>query len=118
MPVISGPDSPGRARLGTVLVRGASMEPALHEGDCLLVRWTGPVPSRRVRPGTVVVARLHDRPGLLVVKRVAGLLPHGVQLVSDNASAPGAVSGPGEALGVVLACWWPRPRLVRRCSPG
>ena len=95
-------------RLGTVLVRGPSMLPALRDGDCLVVLRRG-----RVRPGAVVVARFHDRPGLLVVKRAVRPLPGGWQLASDNAAAPGAASGPGEVEAVVLARYWPLPpRLV------
>ena len=49
-------------------VRGHSMEPALREGDWLLVL----PPRRAMRPGDVVLARdPHDR-SRLVVKRVGG----------------------------------------------
>jgi len=51
-------------RWGWAIVRGRSMEPALREGDRLLVRWgAGP------EPGQVVVARFAD--GTLAVKRAA-----------------------------------------------
>lgn len=97
--------------LATVLVRGRSMEPLLRDGDFLLVRH-----GAAVRPGDVVVARLHDRPGLLVVKRATSRVEGGWQLASDNVSAPGAVHGPGDVDAVVLARYWPRPllRLRRR----
>lgn len=89
-------------RLGVVLVRGPSMQPGLRDGDCLVVLRGG-----RVRVGAVVVGRFHDRPGLLVVKRALRRLPGGWLLGSDNSSAPGAVSGPGEVEAVVLARYWP-----------
>ena len=97
-------------RFGTVLVRGRSMEPGLRDGDCLLVRRGG-----RVRPGAVVVARFHDRPGLLVVKRAVRPARGGWQLASDNATAPGAAAGPGDVEAVVLGRYWPLPpRRLRR----
>ena len=91
-------------RLGVVLVQGESMLPTLRAGDCLLVLRGG-----RVRPDDVVVAQLHDRPGLLVVKRAVA--PQGAAwvLASDNVGAPGAVGGPGEVEAVVLGRWWPLP---------
>jgi len=91
-------------RLGTVLVRGASMLPGLRDGDCLVVRH-----GARPRPGDVVVARLHARPGLLVVKRAVAALDGGWLLASDNAAAPGAVGGPGDVEAVVLGRYWPLP---------
>jgi len=98
--------------LGVVLVEGESMLPTLRAGDCLLVLRTG-----RVRRGAVVVARLHDRPGLLVVKRaVERLAGEGWLLASDNGSAPGAVGGPGRVEAVVVLRWWPLP--PRRLRPG
>jgi signal peptidase I len=100
-------------RLGVALVRGPSMEPALHDGDCLLV-----LRPARVRPGAVVVGRLRGRPDLLVVKRAAVPVDGGWHLVSDNAGAPGAVSGPGEVEAVVLLRWWPLPPVrLRRVRP-
>ena len=99
-------------RLRTVLVRGPSMEPALRDGDCLLV-----LRGARVRPGAVVVARFLGRPGLLVVKRAVAPAGAGVwQLASDNAGAPGAARGPGDVEAVVLLRWWPLPprRVARR----
>lgn len=97
-------------RLGTVLVRGPSMEPELRDGDCLVVRRGG-----QVRAGDVVVARFHDRPGLLVVKRAVAPLPDGWLLASDNSAAPGALAGPGEVEAVVLGRYWPPARRHRSC---
>ena len=101
-------------RLGVVLVRGDSMLPTLREGDCLLV-----LRAARVRPGAVVVARLHARPGLLVVKRaLERAAGEGWLLASDNATAPGAVGGPGQVDAVVLLRWWPLPPRRVRARPG
>ena len=66
-------------RIGTVLVTGPSMVPALRTGDCLLVRR-----DARVRPGDVVVARYRSRPDLLVVKRAVEPADGGWLLSSDN----------------------------------
>ncbi len=99
-----------------VLVRGASMEPGLRDGDALLVR-----PGATVRPGDVVVARPVGRPGLLVVKRAVTPLGSGPattdwELASDDAGAPGALSGPGEVLAVAVARYWPLPPAALRRS--
>ncbi len=66
-------------RIGTVLVRGPSMVPALRDGDCLLVRR-----KARVRTGDLVVARYRSRPDLLVVKRAVTEQDDGWLLTSDN----------------------------------
>ena len=70
----------GRAMrgFGVVVVRGASMEPALHDGDRLLVRWG----RGRARPGAVAVVRLPDRP--LSIKRLAFREPQGWWVERDN----------------------------------
>jgi len=49
-------------RMGWAVVRGRSMEPTLHDGDRVLIRY-----DARVRPGRLVVARLPD--GALAIKR-------------------------------------------------
>ncbi|WP_269211401.1 S26 family signal peptidase [Nocardioides sp. cx-169] len=92
---------------GWALVRNASMEPTLREGDRLLVSY-----RRRPAVGDVVVARFPD--GRLVVKRAAERRPAGWWLLSDNAAVGvdsrqrGAV--PDEDVrGVVLGRVWPRP---------
>jgi phage repressor protein C with HTH and peptisase S24 domain len=66
-------------RIGTVLVTGPSMVPALYSGDCLLVRRGAPI-----RSGDVVVARYRSRPDLLVVKRAVERHDGGWLLASDN----------------------------------
>jgi len=66
-------------RIGTVLVTGPSMVPALRAGDCLVVRRGAPV-----RTGDVVVARYRSRPELVVVKRAVEPRDGGWLLASDN----------------------------------
>ncbi|MFL6241251.1 MAG: S26 family signal peptidase [Actinomycetes bacterium] len=51
--------------LTVAVVAGASMQPHLYAGDCVLVRR-----GRRARVGDVVLLRRPDHPDLLVVKRV------------------------------------------------
>ena len=61
-----------------VRVRGASMEPTLHDGDLLLVR------AQRVPDiGSLVVVRLQGRPGLSV-KRLVGRDAAGWWVERDN----------------------------------
>ena len=93
-------------RIGTVLVRGPSMVPALRDGDCLLVRRGAPV-----RPGDLVVARFRERPDLLVVKRAVEARDGGWLLASDNPFAEGP-SGVADVEARVLLRYWP----VRRRS--
>jgi nickel-type superoxide dismutase maturation protease len=95
-------------RCGRVLVSGRSMEPALREGDMLLVLYGG-----RVRPADVVVVALPSRP--LAVKRVVRRTRGGWWVEGDRADLStdsrqlGAV--PFEAvLGRVVLRYWPRPR--------
>ena len=107
---------PKRWPLLRVAVAERSMEPVLRPGDWLLA-WR----TQRVRPGVVVLAWHPDRPGFLLVKRVAWAEQDGRWwLASDNPGA-GAVDsarfGPVRAEqieAVVLARYWPpgrrRPR--------
>ena len=94
-----------------VLVEGPSMLPTLRAGDCLLVRR-----PRRVRAGSVVVARFAARPDLLVVKRA--VRPEGPRwwVQGDNPAVTDDSRryGPAEVLGVVVLRYWPLP--VRRLS--
>jgi phage repressor protein C with HTH and peptisase S24 domain len=94
-------------RIGTVLVTGPSMVPALRTGDCLVVRR-----GARVRPGDVVVARYRSRPELLVVKRALERADGGWLLASDNpfVDAPDGVADV-EARAVLR--YWPLSRLGR-----
>jgi nickel-type superoxide dismutase maturation protease len=62
------------------VVAGASMEPHLRSGDCVLARR-----GRRARVGDVVLVRRPDRDDLVVVKRVREVLSDGrVWLAGDN----------------------------------
>jgi nickel-type superoxide dismutase maturation protease len=85
-----------------------SMEPALRPGDWLLA-WR----TRRVRPGQVVLAWHPERPGFLLVKRVAWPEVGGWWLASDNPAAGAADSarfGPvprEKIVAVVLVRCWP-----------
>ena len=90
-------------RIGTVLVRGPSMVPALRDGDCLVVRRGAPV-----RPGDVVVARYRSRPELLVVKRAVRLQDGGWLLASDNPFVEGP-SGVADVEARALLRYWPLP---------
>ena len=103
------------------IVHGRSMEPALREGDRLLVSY-----GARVRPGCLAVARFAD--GTLAVKRAAErrATASGVPgwwLLSDNASegVDSRHRGPvadEDCVAVVLGRVWPSPRLGRRLSGG
>jgi phage repressor protein C with HTH and peptisase S24 domain len=92
-----------RVRIGTVLVRGPSMVPALHDGDWLVVRR-----HARVRPGDVVVGRYRSRPELLVVKRAREPRDGGWVLGSDNPFVEGP-SGVGDVEARALLRYWPLP---------
>jgi signal peptidase I len=74
------------------------MLPALAPGDRLVV-----VRLRRPRPGDVVA--LHDpaEPGRLLVKRVAAIVPAGIEVLGDNeaASRDSRRFGPVPASGLV-----------------
>ena len=98
---------------GIVIVRGVSMEPALHDGDRLLVRWG----RGRARAGAVAVIRLPDRP--LSIKRLAFREPGGWWVERDNPAVGvdswqvGAV--PDEDLiGVALVRLAPSPGRIAR----
>jgi SOS-response transcriptional repressor LexA len=92
-------------RIGTALVTGPSMVPALRTGDCLLVRR-----GARVRPGDVVVARYRSRPELLVVKRAVEPRDGGWLLASDNGFVD-APQGVADVEARALARYWPLRRL-------
>ncbi len=59
-------------------VAGRSMVPALQPGDWVLARNGG-----RARVGDIVVVERPDRPGLLVVKRVARVGAEGYWVLGD-----------------------------------
>ena len=89
-----------------VLVQGPSMLPTLQPGDCLLVR-----PPRRVRGGSVVVARFPARPDLLVVKRA--VRPEGdlwwVEGDNPAVTDDSRRYGPAQVLAVGVLRYWPLP---------
>ena len=89
-----------------VLVEGPSMLPTLRPGDCLLVRR-----PRRVRPGSVVVARFPARPELLVVKRAVRRDGDLWWVEGDNPAVTDDSRryGPAQVLGVVVLRYWPLP---------
>lgn len=95
-------------RWGRLAVAGRSMEPTLHAGDWLLVRWGG-----RVRAGRLVVVRLPD--GVLAVKRAFRRTPDGWWVERDNPHAGvdswqvGAI-GDVDLLGVVVLRYRPLRR--------
>lgn len=99
-----------------VRVAGASMEPALHDGDLLLQRR---VPGTQVRPGSVVVASRPDRRDLTLVKRAVHRDERGGWWVEGDDGAHSHdswVFGPVPddlVSGVVVARLWPRPGRVR-----
>ncbi len=88
-------------RIGTALVRGPSMVPALRDGDCVLIDR-----AARVRVGDVVVGRFRSRPDLLVVKRAVEQAEGGWVLASDNPYAAGP-SGVADVEARVLLRYWP-----------
>jgi SOS-response transcriptional repressor LexA len=98
-------------RIGTVLVSGPSMVPALRHGDCLLVLYGG-----RVRPRDLVVARFRSRPELLVVKRAVTASEGGWLLASDNPFVEGP-AGVADVEARVLLRYWPL-RAPCRGRPG
>src|ERR1700710_1711140 len=65
-----------RFPLGVAVVSGASMQPHLYAGDCVLLR-RGLRRGGRARVGDVVLLRRPDRRELLVVKRVTALVADG-----------------------------------------
>jgi hypothetical protein len=87
------------------------MEPALADGDLLVVRWG----AGRARLGDVVVVRLPDRP--LAVKRLVSFQDGGWWVERDNPAEGtdswlvGAVLPPDQA-GVALCRLAPRPGRV------
>lgn len=93
-----------------VRVVGPSMEPALRNGDWVLVRRNG-----RVRAGDIVLLAHPERPGLLVVKRLVRREAEGWVVLGDN---PGASDdsrrfGPVPAssiVGRVTLRYWPLRR--------
>jgi phage repressor protein C with HTH and peptisase S24 domain len=99
-------------RIGTALVSGVSMVPALRDGDCLVIHR-----GASVRPGDVVVARFRSRPGLLVVKRAVEPRDGGWLLSSDNPFVD-PPTGVADVEARAVLRYWPARRWgrVRRLS--
>jgi len=76
-----------RARPFRAVVRGASMEPALADGDVVLV-----FGRRRPRTGDVIVVERPDEPGFELVKRVAGSPGEIVHLLANGTRLPEPVA--------------------------
>ena len=74
----------GLIPIGIAVVSGASMVPAYHGGDRLLVRYGG-----RVRTGDAVIARDPRLPERIIVKRAVRREAGGWWLLADNPYAPG-----------------------------
>ncbi len=102
----------GPRRLARAEVMGDSMMPLLADGDWLLV-----VEDVPVRRGELVVARQPDQPGRRIVKRAAHNEGDGWWLLGINPSASddsrtfGVVANDWIE-GVVIARYWPRPRVL------
>ncbi len=95
------------ARVRAVGVSGPSMVPTLRDGDALLV-----YPTRRIRPGDVVIARFRYRPDLLVVKRAVRPAQGGWWVEGDNPAVTDDSRryGPADVLGRVVVRYWPHFR--------
>jgi SOS-response transcriptional repressor LexA len=87
------------------------MLPTLRDGDCLLVRR-----GATIRPGDLVVARLRERPEVLVVKRAVESAAGGWLLAPDNPAVEGhgLTGGLGDVEAKVVLRYWPLP--VRRLA--
>ena len=98
-----------------VRVLGPSMEPALRNGDWWLVRRT-----TRVDVGDAVLLVHPQRPGLLVVKRIARRDAGGWWVLGDNdaASDDSRTFGVVPEGNVVGRLWWRYRPLRRRAVAG
>lgn len=96
-----------RLRVGLAVVRGRSMQPTLHEGDRLLVRY-----DRPPAPGRLVVVRLPG--GVVAVKRATRLEADGWFVERDNPRegvdswSVGNIPHDAVLATVVLRLWPPR----------
>jgi signal peptidase I len=100
-------------RFGFAVVRGRSMQPALYDGDRLLVRH-----GARPRPGRLSVVRLPN--GVVAVKRATRREPEGWWVERDNPRegvdswSVGAIPD-RDVIAVVVCRVWP---LLRRLERG
>jgi len=94
-------------RTTRVAVSGHSMEPAMRDGDWLIVLTTDDLP----RAGQVVVARDPRADGRIIVKRVARASPaSGLTLASDHPAHADERIGPLASEDVIGRAWlryWP-----------
>jgi signal peptidase I len=109
---------------GLAIVRGASMEPTLHDGERLLVRY-----GARGRPGRLAVVRLpadaDGRPRPVAVKRLSRSEPTpsgpGWWIERDNPAygvdswQVGAIAA-ADVVAIVVGRLWPRPSFLRRVA--
>jgi nickel-type superoxide dismutase maturation protease len=88
-------------------VAGGSMAPGLRDGDWVLAR---AVPAEGVQVGEVVVVEHPQRPGMLLVKRVAEVRPDGFWVLGDapDASTDSRHFGPVPAV-LARVVWRVRP---------
>ncbi len=94
------------------VVVGDSMLPLLADGDWLLM-----LENSAIKQGEIVVARQPDQPGRRIVKKAVRADSNGWWLEGLNAdsSEDSRSFGPvahGWIEGVVVARYWPRPRLL------
>lgn len=102
-----------RLRWRRLVVRGESMRPALVPGDRVVV-----APVVRLRPGDVVALHDPERPGALVVKRLARVADDQVVVLGDDEvmSVDSRQYGPvarRSVLGVVVYRYHPTSRAGR-----
>ena len=103
-----------------VIVSGESMLPTLRPGERVLFDRLAYV-LERPRRGDVVLARHPSRPGLQMIKRVAGGGPNEYVLLGDNpaGSTDSRTLGPFRRSDIVARAWvvyWPveRFRVIQR----
>ncbi|SDD22283.1 S26 family signal peptidase [Actinokineospora iranica] len=96
----------GRAPARRVRVRGASMRPALSDGDTVVAT------RRQVAAGAIVLVTWDARPGQLSVKRAVHRDGEGWHVEGDNAgeSTDSRTLGPARVHAVIRWRLWPRPR--------
>lgn len=100
----------GRRRYARIAVSGHSMEPALRDGDWLLIDR-----GARAGVGDVVVARDPREPARVIIKRVTQETPDSrLVLASDHLGHAdetiGSISS-GDVLGRAVLRYWPPPNI-------
>ncbi len=103
------------ARWGLAVVRGRSMQPTLHDGDVLLVRYGVPARVGGLAVVRFPAARLQRPVDVVAVKRVTARSPDGWWVERDNPAEGvdswlvGALSD-DQVLARVLVRVWPLRR--------